>query len=458
MSIWKFSNRIRRGDAGRGDAPFPDIGDIVVVPSNGTSRGSPSTEDSDHQPEADDELMIKLKAETGYSCYVDFMKAYSTKHPYLEETLRSLDLESPTYGRSESHLTIIDLPKEGHSQPRVVPRCYSESVTSIVTSLRNPPANVAVQILLWNTGDYRQPHLVNALGLGLKIDPCYFENLPSELKPHWIPRHVTIDGAVATVTHRHNPDKLDAAPIVAIAGMYWELQVATCVEEEIGDIPHFRCPPVERHSFDTSSGTRVLYKEGDDDRLWEGLDVQNDEHLIYTRLLKWCLEKDEEPAVGTTDMFLQTLIPLFYPSIFRIRSLCETIRQDYYQLDNDIYIVTPGEDFISDLPGYRFRLRAMVEKSKDALDHFLVYSCSQKSADLNLLKSWRKAEEDLKTTHQEAARLEAQIRDYLQLQVGDLALQESKKSIELSNRQIEEGKRGQYDSNLRTRTTWTDKA
>ena len=33
------------------------------------------------------------------------------------------------------------------------------------------------------------------------------------------------------------------------------------------------------------------------------------------------------------------------------------------------------------------------------------------------------------------------MKDYLQLQVGDLALEESKKSIELSNAQIEEAKR-----------------
>lgn len=55
--------------------------------------------------------------------------------------------------------------------------------------------------------------------------------------------------------------------------------------------------------------------------------------------------------------------------------------------------------------------------------------------------SWRKAEADLMQIHQEAGRLESQVRHYMQLQVGELALQESKKSIELSNQQIEEGRR-----------------
>ena len=42
----------------------------------------------------------------------------------------------------------------------------------------------------------------------------------------------------------------------------------------------------------------------------------------------------------------------------------------------------------------------------------------------------------------EARRLEAEIRDYLQFEVGDLSLRESKKSIELSVSQIQEAKRG----------------
>ena len=54
-------------------------------------------------------------------------------------------------------------------------------------------------------------------------------------------------------------------------------------------------------------------------------------------------------------------------------------------------------------------------------------------------------ENELQRIRREATRLEAEIRDYLQLQTGELALEESKKSIELSNFQIEEAKRGKFD-------------
>ena len=100
------------------------------------------------------------------------------------------------------------------------------------------------------------------------------------------------------------------------------------------------------------------------------------------------------------------------------------------------------EKIYSEIRQDRLRLRAMVEDSEDGLNHFLRYIHSQTSADWPLNKSWLRVEGNLRTTHEEARRFEAQIRDYLQLHVGELALQESKKSIELSNRQIEEGKRG----------------
>ena len=362
------------------------------------------------------------------------MEAYSAKRPYLERVLSHLKSNFSILPY-KAGFTILDLIKEDNSQPQVVLRCYSTSAASIVTDLRQPPANVAVQIVLWNSGCYFSGNLVNALGLGLKIDPRFFEALDCKRKRHLDPKHVTINEAVATVIRRYNPDKLDTAPIVLIAGMEWASELATYVDEEIGDVLPFQCPAVEGYPLHTSRYVPPLSGQG--------LERLDNEHTAYARLLSWCLKKDEEPAVGVTNLCLQPLIPLFYLKVFRIRKFCARIRQEYYDLLEGMMTEAEKEDFISGLPKHRFRLRALVEDSKDALDQFLRYTLSQKAGDLLSTKSWLEAEADLKRTHQEAARLEAQIRDYLQLQVGELALQESKKSIELSNRQIEEGKRGQ---------------
>lgn len=48
------------------------------------------------------------------------------------------------------------------------------TVTPFLMNLRQPPANVAVQIVLWDSDHYLKPSVVNALGLGLRIDPRFF--------------------------------------------------------------------------------------------------------------------------------------------------------------------------------------------------------------------------------------------------------------------------------------------
>lgn len=213
--------------------------------------------------------------------------------------------------------------------------------------------------------------------------------------------------------------------------------MANAVEEEIGDVFPFQYPAAETHPFYTPRNNRAPREAGCNHRKYE--------HPNYTRLLNWCLKNEVDPAVGDVSLVLKPLIPLLYLSIFRIRDFCKGVREVYDDLQRSAGLdwgEATSDRIISDLPRNRLRLRAMVEESEDGLSHFLRYIRSQKSADWLLNGSWLKVEEDLKTTHQEAGRLEAQLRDYLQLQVGELALQESEKSIELSTRQIEEGKRG----------------
>lgn len=135
---------------------------------------------------------------------------------------------------------------------------------------------------------------------------------------------------------------------------------------------------------------------------------------------------------------------MLYPSTFRIGDFRESFREEYSEhlgLADDLCPMAEREEITSDLLRNRVRLRAMVEDSEDGLNHLLRYIDSQTPAGWLSKRSWHKMEENLRTSHREAGRLEAQVRVYLHIQVGDWPLQESKKSIELSNRQIKEGKR-----------------
>ena len=428
---------------------LPAWGGPVRNEDSGAPFQTPSTRNSLCQTRVD-KLENDSEAESGYSSYADYLKAYSGKSPYLNRILnqvnKSMPPPAPCYANREAEFTILDLSSDEKSRALVLSRRDCMSETGIVANLHQPPANVAVQILLWNTKYYLSKYAIDTLGLGLKLDPRFFRALyPAETdqnRRHWDPKYVTIAGAVVTIIRLPSSDKADAVPIVLIACMEWEAELANAVEEEIGDTYPFQLSAAE---------TFPVYAPPDM--------IKSHEHANYIRLLNWCLKNEEEPLAGLKDMLLKPLFPLMYLDIFRIRNFCEVLRHKYELLlefaNYELHYAT-GEKWNkihSDMPNDRLRLRAMVEDSEDGLNHLLRYIRFQRCADWPLNESWLRVENDLRATHEEARRFETQLRDYLQIKVGQWALHESQKSIELSNRQIEEGKRGQSYSCLQVLET-----
>ena len=301
---------------------------------------------------------------------------------------------------------------------RVVPVCLILALLQVCINRR--------PTLLTNY--YLSKYAIDTLGLGLKLDPRFFRALYSagQTRRHWDPKYVTIAGAVVTIVCHSNSDKADGVPVVLIACREWESELANAVEEEIGDTYPFQLSAAETFPF---------YAPRDM--------IKSHEHENYIYLLNWCLKNEGEPLTGLKDLLLKPLFPLIYLDLFRIRNFCEVLRYNYEQLlgspNFDLHYAGQEklEKIHSDMPNDRLRLRAMVEDSEDGLNHLLRYIRSQECADRLLSKSWLRVEEDLRATHDGARRFETQLRDYLQIKVGEWALQESKKSIELSNRQIE---------------------
>ena len=402
----------------------------VRMDESGAPLQRQSTSKSHRQTNVDD-LENDSEAEIGYPSYFDYLKAYSGKSPYLGGIRNMLDAGMRATCSRESKFTILDLSNDEKSRALVLSPRDRMSDTGIVANLHQPPANVAVQILLWDNHNYIGRDDVNVLGLGLKLDPRVFRALapgqPDQTRRHWDPKYVKIAGAVVTIVRHSNPDKVDAVPIVLIAGMEWESELVDAVEEEIGDTYSFQ--PSAAETFPVYAPRGMIER-----------------HKNYIRLLNWCLKNEGEPHAEPKDLLLKPLFPLIYLDLLRIRNFCEFLRHKYERLLDSPYYATEAEKLEtihSDMPDDRLRLRAMVENSEDGLNHLLRYIRSQKCTDCLLSKSWVRVEDDLRATHEEARRFEAQLRDYLQIKVGELALQESKKSMELSNRQIEEGKRGQ---------------
>lgn len=103
----------------------------------GAPLRKPSSEEFQRHNEAD-ELWRALKAETGYSSYLSYMKAYTADHP-LVDGIDSQLLRRKTTG--EPAFIILDLSNDERSRFRVVPRfdVPVDSATKVVTSLRQPP-------------------------------------------------------------------------------------------------------------------------------------------------------------------------------------------------------------------------------------------------------------------------------------------------------------------------------
>ena len=250
-------------------------GEPVRNEGSGAPLQTSSARHSLRQTEVD-ELGNDSEAETGYSSYADYLRAYNARSPYLNDTLFWLTTAMAPSSR-KSQFTILDLSNDAGSKPLVLSRRDRMSDTNIVTSLQQAPANVAVQILLWETTDFLNKgvlsqDVVDSLGLGLKLDPRFFTaldpgNIGQNRRP-WDPKHVTIAGAVATIIRHPKPDKADAIPVVLIA-MRWEVGLAKAVEEEIGDTYPFQPSAAE---------TCPVYASRDK--------TGSLEHQNYTRLLQ----------------------------------------------------------------------------------------------------------------------------------------------------------------------------
>ena len=131
------------------------------------SLGKSSSEQSRKYSEAD---KLWLKTETGYLTYADYLEAYIATHEGLKVLSYFLTETDPRSDDQAPSFSIFDLCKDETARLRVVSRFDDniDSATRVVTSLRQPPADVTVQIVVWNNDDWLHEATVNAFGPAFK--------------------------------------------------------------------------------------------------------------------------------------------------------------------------------------------------------------------------------------------------------------------------------------------------
>lgn len=91
-------------------------------------------------------------------------------------------------------------------------------------------------------------------------------------------------------------------------------------------------------------------------------------------------------------------------------------------------------------------LRETLEDTEFAMAHLHRYTILQQSPKRLQDPVYQKLEEEKLHVNAQTRRLGAEVRDFIQLQSGLLAMEEAKKSIELSENQIQEGKRSKTEA------------
>ncbi|KAL9074069.1 MAG: hypothetical protein Q9161_002478 [Pseudevernia consocians] len=397
-------------------------------------------------------LWEDLKAETGYASYTAYLEAYEKRFPYLKHLKGDLDSFTSYWYQAETpSCAIFDISNAGDSHPILTLHCSSSSGSVILSALRQPPATLAIRIVLWQALG-SENEMVNALGLGLKIQPPFFQRLFGRRagnkvdtkveERRLVPDFIAVGNYLVTIAREYLPAYPDAPPVILIT-----CRKSIVIERSLNEVLPFRNPAVKQVHNATD---RLL--------AW----MQDYVHVLQSEL-----EKARGSIGNVTDLSFTSLTPLLHLIMFKSRAICGMVREEYLNFvkirDKDFRSLPRGvvlnylhnetltrhrsrdeqsETALEDLYEMQLLLRRMIEDSKDGLDQLQRFMHSQNIKAAGQEDSSTNIEDSLQQFILEARRLETEIRDCLQLQTGQLALQESRKSIELSNFQVEEGKRG----------------
>ena len=148
-------------------------------------------------------------------------------------------------------------------------------------------------------------------------------------------------------------------------------------------------------------------------------------------------------------LLLAAMLPLLYAEACRITKFLNAVQDKYTQImfadpETDV----ESKDKMKLLDNFRIKLRRVLEVTEDLLGQFPRYLGSQIHSNVSEQRLYVDIVAELRSLIANARRLEAEVRDFKQVQIGDLALEESHKAIELSNAQIREAKSGRFGKEI----------
>ena len=389
-----------------------------------------------------------LKAETGFSLYEAYKKSLM-EHP-LHPGPKDDDMILPhtrLQQSSESSCTILDVFLENDQAPSLSQRAGGLSAIQTFKAIHNPPPGTSVQIVLWSIGlDFLEQSWEQVLGLGSKLDPRFLRsirsqgfslNFDSEATPKDLrARSIYLLGKgldITTAPHKRTNSGA-VVPVVLIA-----INLIDPRSEEIyecfGGVPPRNDAVHTSHQKEDSNASR-LYSI----LLTIFMDRHRANVVDYNSFLIICVLPIVQLEILRTRQYLQIARNTFSAARWRRPEFPTKWEKDQQEMYNFRAALQAGA--ADQLYEIRTALRSLTEEleNQGSLSSRFLYS--QVKFEAAKCAPYLQHEEERICLVQEAHRLEEEIRDYLQLQTGQLALLESKKSIEFSNDQIQESKRG----------------
>ena len=444
---------------------------LTMSRSNETYEMQASTGPSDtsNDEDQDDQVWRDVEAETGFSSY----RAYVESLVDSEERFGMLTycLKNSNLIYKSGDIFVFDIRKDVTSfnfsdlVPPVTHRSSlgsqmgirSKMSTRLLQTLRSPPEDIPARILLWSLPLETAPHasIIDALGLSLDIHPSFFENLyqPTSYRSTLLPtrsHQIVIGDTISTVARDYRRER-HVPPVLVIAGRF-DLYCGFSSFDEKPDEAYHR---ILKEVINQEIGGDISLFRSAIDRI-SAHDLGSVPSNHYLKLLGKYFDKDCYVDCEVDAILLIAVLPLLRLEILRLRSQCGMINSVLraVHVGNPRLISDANQGMrYNQLDRHRFWLRRRLEGLQESRDTFHSFARSQNAANWLETETWLNQDADIRETLAMARTKELEVRDYMQLQIGNLSISESRKSIQLSNQQMNEAKKGKKSTQSSLRTS-----
>ena len=371
-----------------------------------------------------------IKDETGFLTYHEYLETYrDAMGGHHERLIEYLQESRSRPGRVEfaGFCSLWDIFETG-----TLWSCFAGPLVdsdafdiNVLTALRNPNSDSILRVILLQPYEAfytsLHPTLVDVFGLGLRIVPEFFEAYLARSRETQDrygvllgDRSRFLGGSVVTVARDYLPGMSKYPPVLLIMAEQFTFN---------------RLEPV------------VFFPQKTWNSRWTQ-SVKTFENVVKSNL-KHC----QSQTIDLDVALLHSLLPLLKSCLKELKTSHDEVKDEYLGRFDLLSSISPSlrsglknpEDVME---ASRFILRRKLRGFEDCMSNFKRILRDQHILNPEIYEAFTLLIDDSHATLNDASALESEIRDWLQLRVGSLALEESKKSIEASNLQIEESKRG----------------